>query len=100
MLVFQPYDRATISDVALDDAASIQLKLENASTVFADQTNWLPPYKRIEILKCLARLVEEEHEQFALLIAQEGGKPLVDARIEATRAVNGIEIAAASIERL
>jgi acyl-CoA reductase-like NAD-dependent aldehyde dehydrogenase len=100
MLVFQPYDRAAISDVALDDAASIQLKLENASTVFADQKKWLPSYIRIEILKCLSHLVEEEREQFALLIAQEGGKPLADARIEVTRAVNGIEIAAASIERL
>jgi acyl-CoA reductase-like NAD-dependent aldehyde dehydrogenase len=100
MIVFQPYDRAAISDVALDDAASIQLKLENASTVFADQKSWLPPYRRIEILKRLAHLVEEEREQFALLIAQEGGKPLADARIEVTRAVNGIEIAAASIERL
>jgi acyl-CoA reductase-like NAD-dependent aldehyde dehydrogenase len=100
MLVYQPYDRAPISDVALDDAASIQTKLERAQRAFADRSNWIPAYKRIEILRRVAYLVEQEHEQFALLIAREGGKPLADARVEVTRAVNGVQIAASTIERM
>ena len=100
MLVYQPYDRVPISDVALDDAASIQTKLERAQRAFADRSNWIPAYKRIEILRRVAYLVEQEHEQFALLIAREGGKPLADARVEVTRAVNGVQIAASTIERM
>jgi acyl-CoA reductase-like NAD-dependent aldehyde dehydrogenase len=53
--------------------------------------NWLPPCKRVEILKRLARIVEREFDSLALLIAREGGKPLTDARAEVTRAINGIE---------
>jgi acyl-CoA reductase-like NAD-dependent aldehyde dehydrogenase len=51
-------------------------------------------------LKCIAYLVEEEQEQFAMLIAREGGKPLNDARVEVTRAINGIEIAIATMMRM
>jgi len=100
MLVTQPYDGATIADLALDTAATIESKLQAAVAAFADRGGWLPAYKRIEILKRLARLVELEQSEFALLIAREGGKPLADAKVEVTRAINGIEIAAGEIERL
>ena len=100
MLVYQPYDRVPITDVVEDGAASIQKKLELADLAFADRSRWIPAHKRIELLRSIASLVAREHEQFALLIAQEGGKPLVDARVEVTRAVNGIEIAASTIERM
>ena len=34
------------------------------------------------------------HEELALLIAAEGGKPLIDARVEVTRAIDGVETCA------
>ena len=67
---------------------------------FAHRAGWLPAFERIAILRRLARLVERDFEIFALLIAREGGKPLIDARIETARAVNGIEGAAGEIEHL
>ncbi|MGH9616085.1 MAG: aldehyde dehydrogenase family protein [Acidobacteriaceae bacterium] len=100
MLVTQPYDGAAIADVPLDDAASAEQKLDRAAKCFADRPNWLPAYRRIEILKRLARMVESELDRFALLIAQEGGKPLTDARVEVTRAINGIDLAASELEHL
>jgi acyl-CoA reductase-like NAD-dependent aldehyde dehydrogenase len=100
MLVRQAFDGAPIAEIALDDANSLQQKLERAIRCFADRPGWLPAYQRIEILRRLARLMERDYEALAMLIAREGGKPLIDAKIETTRAINGIEIAAGELEHL
>lgn len=100
MLVVQPYDGGVIADASLDDAASVEQKLERAVRCFENRQGWLPAYKRIEILKRLARLVECEFDDFAMLIAREGGKPLTDAMAEVARAINGIEIGASEVEHL
>lgn len=100
MRIYQPYDRKLIAEVSVDDATSVEMKLDRAYETFGRRSNWLPVHKRIEILKCLAYLVEEEQEQFAMLIAREGGKPLRDARVEVARAINGIEIASATMMRM
>ena len=100
MCVTQPYDGELIAELLVDTAESIEAKLETASKVFADRANWLPAWKRIEILRRLARLVDEERDAFAMSIAREGGKPLADAKVEVARAVNGIDGAASAIEHL
>src|SRR5580704_15061950 len=100
MWVRQAFDGATIAEVAVDDAKSLAQKLEQAIRCFADRPGWLPVYKRIEILRRLARLMEREFDALAMLIAREGGKPLVDARVETTRAINGVELAAGELEHL
>lgn len=63
----------------LDDANAM---LASASALFRNKAAWLAHHERAAILKKLAGLVEAEAEQFALLIAQEGGKPIMDARVE------------------
>jgi acyl-CoA reductase-like NAD-dependent aldehyde dehydrogenase len=98
MFVYQAYDGEVITEVAVDDGSSVAQKLERALECFADRRNWLPPYKRIEILKRLAQVVRREFDGLALLIAREGGKPLTDARVEVTRAINGIEWGASELE--
>ena len=100
MLVTQAHDSAPIEDLAVDDEASVERKLERAATVFANRSDWLPAYKRIAILRRLAKLLERDDDAFALMIAREGGKPLTDARIETTRAVNGVESAIGELEHL
>jgi acyl-CoA reductase-like NAD-dependent aldehyde dehydrogenase len=100
MRIYQPYDHKFIAEVSVDDASSVEKMLDRAHEAFAQRSNWIPLHKRIEILKCIAYLVEEEQEQFAMLIAREGGKPLNDARVEVTRAINGIEIAIATMMRM
>jgi acyl-CoA reductase-like NAD-dependent aldehyde dehydrogenase len=60
----------------------------------------LQPYRRIEILRRLARLLESEYEALAMLIAREGGKPLTDARIEAARSINGVDSAIGDLEHM
>jgi acyl-CoA reductase-like NAD-dependent aldehyde dehydrogenase len=100
MWVRQAFDGAAIAEVTVDDAESLAQKLERAIRCFADRPGWLPAYKRIEILRRLARLMEREFDTLAMLIAREGGKPLSDARVETTRAINGVEGAVGELEHL
>src|SRR5580658_7902064 len=100
MLVRQAFDGAPIDEIQVDDEAAILAKVDRAARCFADRSGWLPAYRRIDILRRLARLVEREFDSLALLIAREGGKPLTDARVEVTRAVDGIKVAASELEHL
>lgn len=100
MLVKQAFDGAPISEIATESEPQIAEKLDRASRCFRDRKNWLAPHRRIEILRRLAKLLEENVEELAMLIAREGGKPLTDARIEAVRAVNGAASAAGELEHL
>jgi acyl-CoA reductase-like NAD-dependent aldehyde dehydrogenase len=55
-----------------------------------DRDRALKPYQRSAILIHAAVLLGERLDAFARFIAQEGGKPLTDARIEAIRAVDSL----------
>lgn len=92
--VVQAYDRAPIDEIATDDAKALEAKLAAAARVFADRKAHLPAHERIAVLRCLADLLETRREHFGQLIAREGGKPLTDALVEATRAVDGVRNAA------
>jgi acyl-CoA reductase-like NAD-dependent aldehyde dehydrogenase len=98
MLVRQAFDGASITEIATDTAANIDAKLDRASRCFRDRKNWLPAHRRIEILRRLARLMERDLDGLTMMIAREGGKPLTDAKIEALRAVNGVDSAIGEIE--
>ena len=100
MLVTQPFDGELIAELRVDTAGDIDAKLDNAARTFSNRANWLPTWQRIEILRRLAHLVNEERESLSLSIAREGGKPLADARVEVARAVTGIRNAASHIESI
>jgi acyl-CoA reductase-like NAD-dependent aldehyde dehydrogenase len=92
--VVQAYDRALIEEIPADDAAALEARLEAAFRLMKDRDGALKPYQRSAILIRAAVLLGERLDTFARLIAQEGGKPLTDARIEAIRAVDGLRNAA------
>lgn len=94
MQVFNAFDRQLITEIPTDDAHALEAKLSLLTQTFRDRPNWLKPHQRIKILKNTARLLETQIEKFGKLIAQEGGKPLTDALVEATRAVDGLDDAA------
>ena len=91
--VVSPYDLSVIKTVPLATQAQADGMLERAVAAFKDQAGWLAPHERIAILDRLAALVEAEADDFAMLIAREGGKPLADARVEVARAIDGIKLA-------
>jgi acyl-CoA reductase-like NAD-dependent aldehyde dehydrogenase len=98
--VYSPYDRSVIKTLPFSNTDEAELMLETASRLYQDRDNWLEHDQRLAILKRLSELVASEAEEFALLIAQEGGKPLVDARVGVTRAIDGISLAIKELPRI
>ncbi|MBD9477905.1 aldehyde dehydrogenase family protein [Pseudoxanthomonas sp. PXM02] len=92
--VVQAFDRASIAELETEDAAALERKLQAADRVFRDRDGWLKPHQRIAILRRLAALMEDRRDHLALQIAREGGKPLPDAIVETTRAIDGVHNAA------
>lgn len=92
--VVQAFDRAPIAEIDPDDAATLERKLQAAEQVFRDRDGWLKPHQRIAVLRRLAALMEGRREHLALQIAREGGKPLPDAIVETTRAIDSVHNAA------
>jgi acyl-CoA reductase-like NAD-dependent aldehyde dehydrogenase len=97
LTVVQAFDRAPIAELAPDGAEKLEAKLTAASQAFGDRANWLQPYERLDVLRRLARLIEDRQDSFSRLIAREGGKPLADAIVETTRAIDGVRDAAGEL---
>jgi acyl-CoA reductase-like NAD-dependent aldehyde dehydrogenase len=98
--VTSPYTGEVIARVEQADAAAVEAGLEQAAQAFRDTMRKMPPHRRAEILDNLAAQMKERHAELSLTIAQEGGKPLKDARIEVTRAINTVRLSAAEATQL
>ena len=85
-----PFDGALIATVPGRRRSRGRAALATAYALFRDRDAWLPPSRRIEILRKAASLMEERAEALALEAAREGGKPLVDSRVEVARAIDGV----------
>ena len=94
MQIVQAYDRRPIAEVETEGADALEAKPELAARSLRDRGQWLKPHERIGVLYRLASLMEPLREKFSRLVAQEGGKPLVDARVEVNRAIDGVRNAA------
>ena len=92
--VVQAFDRAPITEIPTEDATALEKKLQAAQKVLADRDGWLKPHQRIAILRKIAAIMESRRDHLALQIAREGGKPLADAIVETTRAIDGVYNAA------
>jgi acyl-CoA reductase-like NAD-dependent aldehyde dehydrogenase len=86
-----PFDNRLIAEVTAADAAAADKALENAEALYRNRDAWLPPAKRIEILEKAVQIMQGRQEELALESAREGGKPLIDSRIEAARAVDSVK---------
>lgn len=94
LTVVQAFDRTPIAEIETDDAAALERKLQAAGRIFRDREGWLKPHRRIAILRKLAALMEGKRDHLAMQIAREGGKPLPDAIVETSRAIDGVHNAA------
>ncbi|MCK4709504.1 MAG: aldehyde dehydrogenase family protein, partial [Gammaproteobacteria bacterium] len=86
-----PYDQSLIATVDTADEAAVDSALQIADQLFKDKASWLPVSQRIEILEKTATIMQQRAEELALNAAHEGGKPLLDSRVEVTRAIDGIK---------
>lgn len=89
--VVAPWDLTPITEVPAASADDVDHALETAYKIFRDRDRWLPVPQRIEILEKTAALMETQAELLALEAAREGGKPLIDSRVEVARAIDGVK---------
>jgi len=87
-----PYDDALLATVDTADHAAVETALAAAAALYRDRDAWLAPAERIGILEKTAGIMQERKEFLAEEAAREGGKPLMDSRVEAERAADGVRI--------
>jgi len=98
--VVNPYDLSPIGSVTLTDWKTIDHHLDTALSLHKDHSARLPKHQRISILKNTINSLEQQADELAFLIANEGGKPLIDARIEVGRAIEGIQICIETLSQM
>jgi len=90
--VVAPYDRSEIGEVATADTGAVEHALATAHALHRNRDAWLPLHKRIEILDKAAALLTSRAETLAVESAREGGKPLIDSKVEVARAADSLRI--------
>ena len=91
--VVSPFDGSLIKSIPVHDAEDAEVMLKKALSCYSDRDGWLDHHQRIAVLEKLALSMQDMADEFALLIASEGGKPLLDAKVEVARAIDGIGLA-------
>jgi acyl-CoA reductase-like NAD-dependent aldehyde dehydrogenase len=94
LAVKSPYSGELLATVETAPRDVIDQALANADEARRTIMPSLPAYRRAEILFKTAHLMEREYETLVMGIAQEGGKPYTDAKVEVSRAINTVSLAA------
>ncbi|WP_428229556.1 aldehyde dehydrogenase family protein [Flavobacterium sp.] len=98
--IISPYDQSFIKELPMINKDDIDTILDKAYHLFIDQSNWIPPYKRIEILEKTASIMKDKIEELLLLAISEGGKPYQDSKAEVLRAIKSVKLAAEHISQI
>jgi acyl-CoA reductase-like NAD-dependent aldehyde dehydrogenase len=98
--VLAPYDQSLIQELNFHSEQQAEQMLAKAFALYQNREKWLPAYQRIAILEKLCQLMEMERDLLAQLAAHEGGKPLIDSKIEVDRAIQGVKIAIHTLGQL
>lgn len=91
--VVNPWTLETIAQCCLSTEKHVQEALEIGNEASVEMRK-LKNYQKADILHKTADGLRELKDEFAMLICQEGGKPIVEARAEAARAESTFRIAA------
>ncbi|HVY95894.1 MAG TPA: aldehyde dehydrogenase family protein [Solirubrobacterales bacterium] len=96
--VKSPYDGSPVGRVAQGDEALVDRAVRAAQEAFESAD--FPQHERAATLDRAAELVAARHEELALTIAAEAGKPLKTASVEAQRCVDTLTFAAVEARKL
>lgn len=91
--VTSPFDGKVVGTVPFNTYEEVEVAIDLAHKTFTNKDNWLPKYKRVEILENVMKIMSSQVEELTILCASEGGKPYIDSKVEILRAINGIKIA-------
>jgi len=99
MEVVNPYNGEVVGVVYKATADNIEEA--TTTTVRAwETTRKLPLFQRAEILSKISSGIEKRKEELAHTICLEAGKPISQARVEVTRAINTFQIGAEEAKRI
>jgi acyl-CoA reductase-like NAD-dependent aldehyde dehydrogenase len=85
--VTSPFDGSVVAQVAFGGRADAERAVDAAAKAMEEP---IPAHERAAVLDRVAALLRERREELARTIAQEAGKPLATAQVEADRAVQTI----------
>lgn len=91
LTVTAPFDGSEIGSVGTADADAVEQALNTAHGLYRNRSVWLSGAARIAVLEKAVTIMQERFEYLAVEAAREGGKPLVDSRVEVTRAIDGVK---------
>ena len=91
--VTSPFDGKVVGSVNFNTYEEVEAAIDLAHKTFVNKDEWLPKYKRVEILENVMKIMSSQVEELTILCASEGGKPYIDSKVEILRAINGIKIA-------
>ncbi|MBI3398873.1 MAG: aldehyde dehydrogenase family protein [Deltaproteobacteria bacterium] len=94
-----PYNNETVAHVYFAEGRDLEDAVISSQKAF-DITRKLPAYKRAEILKNIAKGLEQRKEELAKTITLEAGKPITDSSTEVSRAINTFQIASEEAKRI
>ena len=86
-----PYDGAVLGRVATQNWHQVDAMFAQAASLYENRDRWLPTPRRVEILARAVEIMTDRAELLAVNAAREGGKPLVDSRVEVARAIDGVQ---------
>ena len=86
-----PFDTRPIARITTADARALEQALKTAQALFADRDSWLSPADRIAVLEQSTAIMTRRSEELARGAAREGGKSLIDSRIEVARAIDSLK---------
>lgn len=99
MPVLNPYDGSVVDSVPQFTEQDVREAISRAENAAKPMAN-MPAYKRGAVLNQAARLIQDQVEDLARLMALENGKPVKLARGEINRAVETFQFAADEARRL
>ncbi len=89
--VTAPFDDALIATIETGGSEAVDQALATAHALYRNKSDWLTAEKRIKVLEKTADIMQSRFDELAIEAAREGGKPLVDSKIEVARAIDGIK---------
>lgn len=92
LLVTSPFDGSLLAELPTVAIDGVEHALAVAARLARQRQHYLPLSQRLDILQNTARLMTAQAEELAMLAASEGGKPLLDSRVEVSRAIEGIQL--------
>ena len=98
--VKNPFDNSLIRAIPKQSGADVEQAIENGYRLANDRNACLLAYQRIAILEKAVEIMSAKVDDLTQLAASEGGKPLVDSRVEVLRAIQGVKLAIEHIPQI